>query len=726
MEQHAVFTHQALDRSRSQIRLISVIPEAEGPVRCTIRLVDLDANPTPDYRALSYTWGPPSPKHRIYVNGKPLVVRLNLYDFLLAFRKRLHRFRGGGSYEEELQWLWIDQICIDQSVVEERNHQVQMMSSIYKRATYVYIWLGPSDERIETAMQTLKSGFRQYHDYRYTLAAKRIRGSGIRKESSKERAQKRKAHAVETLEGLFQNPYWERLWIVQEVMLARYIRIICGDTLLSWEELRRFCVSGLGNLISNTTLDVPNQVTWLCEHALSANTYSDLDLLRTFSGSQCHDPRDKVYGLQGLLVQTDQTPIDYAKSVVDVFDDASCALTQGARVIVLTPYTTILESLDYCKSVSEIFSAARHVLMQEQEARIQLRIIQTLLDLHQQMGLSSSKNSRVQAAKLVEEIGDLWTHLALVFTRNYLRCHDPLQNRRYLTTEEANKRTTAHHMDVAEQKQVSRRLDELYRVLLAQLYRISEQVLRKCGPREAILYPEYTWRDNFEDPILLEDVRAHASVIPRTTTLHAFAAMEEVRKTAENMTKHITTNTWDLHLVISSGLRFENVVQDVVVKADTGNVTSIEYQVLPSWTYQHPNSNDAHITLKIQPLTPNLHIAHVQTVFRAFERGRGTLILSIATGAAPSPDETPRPWDLSFKFDQSAFRQAGKRAYGTCTTFTSTKPPAHARYQATPELALAQDPRVQAKVFSDLGGERLTPVKCAGRTLWRVMAVGYS
>jgi hypothetical protein len=38
--------------------------------------------------------------------------------------------------------IWIDAICINKSDIGERNQQVKMMSSIYKRASYVRIWLG--------------------------------------------------------------------------------------------------------------------------------------------------------------------------------------------------------------------------------------------------------------------------------------------------------------------------------------------------------------------------------------------------------------------------------------------------------------------------------------------------------------------------------------------------------------------------------------------------------
>jgi hypothetical protein len=160
-----MFVHEPVDRSLQEIRLICVMPEADGPIECKFKHINLQSNPTPEYRALSYTWGAPNPVQEIIVNNQSLLVRQNLYDFLKAFRARLYRFRDYNDHEKEIQWLWIDQICIDQSVVEERNHQVEMMSDIYRRACYVYVWLGRSDDCIETVMKSLKADFRRYHDY---------------------------------------------------------------------------------------------------------------------------------------------------------------------------------------------------------------------------------------------------------------------------------------------------------------------------------------------------------------------------------------------------------------------------------------------------------------------------------------------------------------------------------------------------------------------------------
>ncbi|CAN9346234.1 unnamed protein product [Alternaria sp. RS040] len=88
----AAFVHEPINQAVQEIRLISIIPETTGPIRCNLIHVNLQSNPTPEYRALSYVWGPPSPVQEIQVNGRRFLVRQNLYDFIHASRERLYDF----------------------------------------------------------------------------------------------------------------------------------------------------------------------------------------------------------------------------------------------------------------------------------------------------------------------------------------------------------------------------------------------------------------------------------------------------------------------------------------------------------------------------------------------------------------------------------------------------------------------------------------------------------
>jgi hypothetical protein len=109
------------------------VPKADA-VHCDIESFDIET--APEYIALSYTWGSPNELQTIYIDDKPFVVRQNLFDFLDIFRLE----------ETNTRHLWIDQLCIDQMAVDERNHQVRLMSQIYQKSKFVVMWLGASSE----------------------------------------------------------------------------------------------------------------------------------------------------------------------------------------------------------------------------------------------------------------------------------------------------------------------------------------------------------------------------------------------------------------------------------------------------------------------------------------------------------------------------------------------------------------------------------------------------
>jgi hypothetical protein len=162
-----------------------------------------DLASAPQYIALSYTWGPASPSYRIFVNDQPFEVRDNLYNFLLTFQTR-------SAIETDIIYLYIDQICINQSDIPEKCSQVVLMSSIYTRAALVVVWLGNNPETL-TAARSFENDMEEADELYF---------------------------ATGSLKKLLSNPYFTRVWIVQEVSLARDIRVLCGDMELGWETLR--------------------------------------------------------------------------------------------------------------------------------------------------------------------------------------------------------------------------------------------------------------------------------------------------------------------------------------------------------------------------------------------------------------------------------------------------------------------------------------------------------
>jgi hypothetical protein len=133
----------------SEIRLvkISLRTNTLSPICCTLTTARLGNWQQTYTRALSYTWGTSS-RDEIVVNDKRFVVRDNLYDFL--FLESLNPACAGSYY-------WIDQLCIGQSNIDERNQQVSMMASVYSSAySGLVIWLGVGSAASDWAMDIIQ------------------------------------------------------------------------------------------------------------------------------------------------------------------------------------------------------------------------------------------------------------------------------------------------------------------------------------------------------------------------------------------------------------------------------------------------------------------------------------------------------------------------------------------------------------------------------------------
>lgn len=145
-----VFTHPPLPGAR-YTRVIYLEPAAvaSDPIHCRLEAIPLKADdPEWDggYTALSYAWDSFQGSRDIYCHGQALSVTVNCDAALRQLRDKT-----------DVMKLWVDSICINQKdeAVEERNAQVAIMGDIYKSARHVVVWLGPSDDQIKAAFNTL-------------------------------------------------------------------------------------------------------------------------------------------------------------------------------------------------------------------------------------------------------------------------------------------------------------------------------------------------------------------------------------------------------------------------------------------------------------------------------------------------------------------------------------------------------------------------------------------
>ena len=291
-----LFQHPPLDTSRGSIRLLDVLPpQRDGIVRCKLKAALL---PSPQnqgshisYQAVSYTWGRRYAHKWILVNEQRFLVRENLWH-LLNELVNSDLARGGS-----LQNLWIDALCIAQHDTTEKNHQVQLMRTIFAMAECVIVWPGVTFEVAD-----------KLHDLRDDALAPIPRSSICVPHSSSDVLE---AHTA--IGTVCNKPYWNRLWILQEVGVAQQIILLLGQRTMSWRNwtmtLRRFLKeTDRPTKLRGFRLPGANITFWQPELTL---TSSLAELMVRFRDMQCADHGDRIYGLLGLIEDGVKFTVDY-------------------------------------------------------------------------------------------------------------------------------------------------------------------------------------------------------------------------------------------------------------------------------------------------------------------------------------------------------------------------------------------------------------------------------
>ncbi|KAF5005238.1 hypothetical protein FDECE_8296 [Fusarium decemcellulare] len=359
-----MFTHNPLSQGDREIRLLRFTCAATGPVDdsepISLELQHVSLNDNISYSAASYTWGDTTDSVMIDINGYPFEITLNLHEALKQFR------RDGLK-----SWLWIDAICIEQSNDLEKASQIMEMREIFGQAKTVYLWLGtgtvesdltidfisrvgttaPSCDVIKSVYRvSLRNEINSYIEQSCLQAS-----DGSTPSESKlgrfyydllnEDALRTQSPLMTGIRNILQRNYWHRIWIVQEVVLAKEALVVVGTKSVSLEafdatfsaiwrcihsgarhmrpEWNAFCDGLSGNLyriksldtrrhLRQTTATIPIRladVLWEVRAAPGRPHYS------------ATDPRDILFGLLGILTeeQTKGILVDYTKSVAQVF-----------------------------------------------------------------------------------------------------------------------------------------------------------------------------------------------------------------------------------------------------------------------------------------------------------------------------------------------------------------------------------------------------------------------
>lgn len=281
--------HHGVRPEIREIRLLRCVWDADTPPGLRFELKHFNVSSAlPAYDALSYTWGPDLPTHLISINGGRFEVRENLYHFLIEY----------ASWPAGNTWLWVDQLCIDQKSLEERNHQISLMAGIYTNAEKVLIWLGSGFHESDAWSDSIQAF--ENHFSKHTRGFKQV----TRGESEFDE------HAWFSL-----HHYWTRLWVIQEILLAKSLVVIWGSKHVDWNTITRH----LPYLDEATCL---NRIRFARDKRKADGSYglSWEEALELGSASDCEETRDKVYGLLGLVASEQLIMPDYSKPPAEIVD----------------------------------------------------------------------------------------------------------------------------------------------------------------------------------------------------------------------------------------------------------------------------------------------------------------------------------------------------------------------------------------------------------------------
>ncbi|KAE8330410.1 heterokaryon incompatibility protein-domain-containing protein [Aspergillus sergii] len=273
------FTYPTLPQEPYTTRMIRLLPHKDesAPIQCELFNYDLSeaGDGTHLYQALSYVWGSELMPESIILNGCTFRVTTNLHSALLNLRNPLFE-----------RILWIDAICINQGEKDqghEKSKQIPLMRTIYAQAERVIVWLGDARENGDKALEVIRC-----------LAEEQYTTSTLNTSKN-----------YDACLLLLQRDWFSRIWVLQEVGVARSVYVMCGSVYINGHS---FC-EGLSVL--RRLLDLPSRigpVIYLIKGALYRSKYelgsrgsiSMAELIGMYHSHDATKQHDKVYALLGL------------------------------------------------------------------------------------------------------------------------------------------------------------------------------------------------------------------------------------------------------------------------------------------------------------------------------------------------------------------------------------------------------------------------------------------
>ncbi|KAF2189134.1 HET-domain-containing protein [Zopfia rhizophila CBS 207.26] len=209
------FQYSQLNADRQEIRLVKVKNPSEacgeaGNIQLDMETVSLLDHPS--FITLSYVWGLPSRTEPVNCNQQRLMVTTNLLTALFCLIDCFNPSKDGLFKIHAYSPIWIDGLCINQDDLEEKQSQIPLMKDIFSSSKFTVAYVGnpPTTDPVDGLASALKC---------FRIFPVSDTGSGDLKFHTSSRL---------ALDEFWSQPFFSRVWIVQELILSKEILYLYG------------------------------------------------------------------------------------------------------------------------------------------------------------------------------------------------------------------------------------------------------------------------------------------------------------------------------------------------------------------------------------------------------------------------------------------------------------------------------------------------------------------
>ena len=322
---HLPPSYKPLLQPRNDCRLLCILPgRISDPVVCTTSVINL-AEAAGRYDALSYCWGSQD-------RTRPIICDKATFNITPNLESALKRLRAPDIARN----FWVDQLCIDQDNLREKEHQLGLMADIFRCSCKVLIWLGDEGDESRKACRMIDRMLRLNPmaspsktdrndaialEKRVTIASDQLKSHGL--PGSKDTG-------WQELRSLLSRPWFSRIWTIQEAAVADHTDFLWGkEYSLSWQDMVSIIVlvreqlpsTLLGpdivfrGLPADSIYRIATTMRRLKNHTLD----DTFNLALTYKAYGASEPQDKLYAL--LNISNSEQTADYGQSTELTFHE---------------------------------------------------------------------------------------------------------------------------------------------------------------------------------------------------------------------------------------------------------------------------------------------------------------------------------------------------------------------------------------------------------------------